>query len=200
VLRKVADDPQVLPQLAREALARCHFDPDTGDDHRRAPNGREDCEAACYDCILSYYNQRDHRILDRKGVRALLLAWRDGRVESSPRTYLRDEHVERLSRLCQSDLERRWLRFVAEGGFHLPSDAQVRIESLRVQPDFAYGKHTVIFVDGPPHDDPSQKAKDHEQDEALLDAGFTVVRFHHAADWRAVIAEFPSVFGRGWVS
>lgn len=200
VLRKVADDPQVLPQLAREALARCHFDPDTGHDHRRAPNGREDCEAACYDCILSYYNQRDHRILDRQGVRALLIAWRDGHVETSPRAVLREELVERLLRLCQSDLERRWLTFIAEGGWNLPSDAQVRFESLFIQPDFTYGKQVVIFVDGPPHDDPQQQAKDRVQEETLLDAGITVVRFHHAADWRAVVAEYPSVFGKGWVS
>lgn len=199
VLRKVAEDPNVLPQLAREALARCHFDPDTGDDLRRAPNSREDCEAGCYDCLLSYYNQRDHDLLDRHQVRSILLSWRDGRVETSPRAVLREELVDRLSRLCQSELERRWLRFIAEGGFHLPSDAQVRIESLHVQPDFAYGQHTMVFVDGPPHDDPTQKAKDEAQEDALVDAGFTVIRFHHAADWHGVIAQFPSVFGTGWV-
>jgi hypothetical protein len=29
--------------------------------------------AACYDCLLSYTNQPDHRILDRFAVRDLLL-------------------------------------------------------------------------------------------------------------------------------
>ncbi len=197
VLRRVVDDPTVLPALAREALARCHFDPDTGADLRRAPNGREDCEAACYDCLLSYYNQRDHRMMDRLLVRDLLLAWRDGKVATSPRPLTREEHVERLLRLCQSELERKWLRFMDEGGWNLPSDAQYRFDKLRIQADFYYrDQQVVVFVDGPPHDDPAQKAKDSAQGDALLDAGFPmVVRFHHAADWREVMRTFPSVFG-----
>jgi hypothetical protein len=30
----------------------------------------------------------------------------------------------------------------------------------------------------------------------MEDAGFTVVRFHHQADWDATIARYPHVFGR----
>lgn len=200
VLRRVVDDPKILPLLAREALARCHFDPDTGADLRRGPMSKEDCEAACYDCLLSYYNQRDHRILDRKRVRDILLAWRDGRVETSPRPLTREEHVERLLRLCQSELEKRWLRFIADGGWALPSDAQYRFEKLRTQVDFYYrDQQVVVFVDGPHHDAPEQAAKDRAQVEALLDAGFPMVlRFHHAADWRIVVRQFASVFGGGW--
>ena len=44
----------------------CHFDPDTGEDQRHATRSHEDCEAACYDCLLSYSNQREHAILDRQ--------------------------------------------------------------------------------------------------------------------------------------
>ncbi|MFH1466560.1 MAG: DEAD/DEAH box helicase [Pseudomonadota bacterium] len=200
VLRRLVEDRTVLPLIAREALARCHFDPDTGDDLRRAPNGREDCEAACYDCLLSYYNQRDHRILDRHGIRDLLLSWRDGQVHPSPRPLTREEHVERLLHLCQSELERRWLRFMASGGWNLPSDAQYRFDKLRVQADFYYRDHqVVVFVDGPHHDDPAQQAKDRAQGDALLEAGFPMVlRFHHAAEWRELLRAYPSVFGVGW--
>jgi very-short-patch-repair endonuclease len=200
VLRRVAEDPRVLPQLAREALSRCHFDPDSGADLRRGPNSSEDCEAACYDCLLSYYNQRDHRILDRMRLRDLLMAWRDGRVETAPRALTREEQVERLLRLCQSDLERRWLRFLADGGWTLPSDAQHRFEKLKIQADFYYRDHqVVVFVDGPHHDDPAQTAKDTSQVSALMNAGIpAVVRFHHGADWRDVVRTWPSVFGTGW--
>lgn len=200
VLRKVVEGPRVLPGLAREALARCHFDPDTGLDRHRAPNARENCEAACYDCLLSYYNQHDHRILDRQRIREILTAWRDGRVETSPRPLTREEHVERLLRLCQSELERKWLRWLADGGWNLPSDAQYRFEKLLIQADFYFrDQQVVVFVDGPPHDDPTQQARDRMQTDALLDAGFPmVVRFHHAADWRDVVKTYPSVFGVGW--
>ena len=73
VLRQLLDDPGALAQVARTALRLCHFDPDTGDDQRRAPGAREDCEAACYDCLMSYTNQLDHKLLDRQHIKDLLL-------------------------------------------------------------------------------------------------------------------------------
>lgn len=202
VLRRLVEDPDVLPALARAALERCHFDPDTGQDLRRAPTSREDCEAACYDCLLSYYNQHDHRILDRRAIRDVLLSWANpaSRVLTSPRALTRTEHVDRLLRLCQSDLERRWLQFMADAGFNLPSDGQFRFENLHIQVDFYYRhEQVVIFVDGPHHDVPDQQAKDHAQQEALLDAGCPMaLRFHHASDWLELIRAYPSVFGKGW--
>jgi hypothetical protein len=43
-----------------------------GSGRRHAPRAREDCEAACYDCLMSYTNQMDHPILDRQSIRNLL--------------------------------------------------------------------------------------------------------------------------------
>ena len=200
VLGRLVSDPTVLPLVARAALERCHFNPETGEDLKRAPHSNEDCEAACYDCLLSYYNQRDHRILDRHAIRDILLAWRDGRVETSPRAMSREEHVSRILRLCQSDLERRWSHFIADGGWNLPSDAQRRFENLHIQADFYYrDQQVVVFIDGPHHDTDERRQQDAAQEEALLDAGYPmVVRFHHAADWLALVKKYPSVFGAGW--
>jgi hypothetical protein len=57
-------------EIAREALRICHCDPLTG-----APDPAWDdrCAAACYDCLLSYSNQFDHRYIDRHLVREYLL-------------------------------------------------------------------------------------------------------------------------------
>src|SRR5207302_116023 len=65
VLRRLLDDPAAWPAVARKALEICHFDPDTGTDWGHAERATEICEAACYDCLLSYYNQRAHLLLDR---------------------------------------------------------------------------------------------------------------------------------------
>jgi len=66
VLRQLVDRPDALAEVAREALRLCHFDPETGADLRRAPRAKEDCEAACYDCLMSYANQPEHELLDRQ--------------------------------------------------------------------------------------------------------------------------------------
>ncbi len=67
VLRQIAEDPPVLPLLARRALEICHFDPDTLED-----KGAKTCGKACYECLLDYGNQPDHKDLDRYLIRDLL--------------------------------------------------------------------------------------------------------------------------------
>ena len=114
VLRQLVEDPGALARVARQALVRCHYDPDTLADLRRAPGAREDCEAACYDCLLSYTNQPDHPLVDRALVAGYLHALAGGSVATSPGPRPRSEHLEALSRQAGSDLEREWLALVAK--------------------------------------------------------------------------------------
>ena len=54
VLRRLVDEPDALAAVAATALELCHFDPDTGDDDPDATAPASTCEAACYDCLMSY--------------------------------------------------------------------------------------------------------------------------------------------------
>jgi len=195
VLRNLVEDPEALADVARRALEIAHMNPETGADVEPSP-GRPRCEAACYDCLLSYYNQRDHRLLDRTLVRDLLLAWTRGEVKTSPVAARREDHVDHLTRLCQSELERHWLRAVEATGLRLPSDAQALIDEARVKPDFLYRSEGIaVFIDGPVHDGPDQRTADRAAQDRLEDEGYTVIRFHHAADWDAIFDRWPSAFG-----
>jgi hypothetical protein len=196
VLRHLVEDPEALARVARRALAICHFDPDSGADLGHAPGARERCEAACYDCLRSYYNQRDHASLDRHAIAPLLRAWAGGRAQLSPRARSRQEHHDALARLCQSDLERRWLGLVLTRGHRLPDDAQPLLDDLHVRPDFLYRHDAVaIFIDGPHHDQPGQVAEDRDTDDRLAAAGWSVIRFHHAAAWGERLDAYPRLFG-----
>lgn len=196
VLRNLVEDPRALPTVARLAMEIAHFDPDTGDDQDRAVGSREDCEAACYDCLLSYYNQRDHRLLDRQLLVGLLQDWMKADVRTSPGPVPRDDQLTRLLNLCQSELERRWVRLVDRMGLKLPSHAQHLVKDCSVRPDFLYENEGVaIFVDGPYHDAADQREKDDAQQDALEDYGLTVIRFHHAAEWEPLLRRYPSLFG-----
>jgi Domain of unknown function (DUF1998) len=158
VLRRLVDDPAVLRRVARRALELCHFDPDTGEDQRRAPGATEDCMAACYDCLLSYNNQPDHRVVDRFAIRNLLLQLAAARVEPSPSPATRHEHRARLERLCDSELERWWLRFVDEHDYRLPDAAQKLIAAAHTKPDFLYDEACVaVYIDGPVHESPTAR-------------------------------------------
>jgi very-short-patch-repair endonuclease len=196
VLRQLVEDPGALAQVARTALELCHFDPETGEDLRRARLAREDCEAACYDCLMTYRNQRDHALLDRHGVLWLLEALRDGDVRLSPTSASRADHLAMLKRMCDSQLEERWLDFIEGHGLRLPSASQVLIASCGTRPDFIYAdQNAAVYVDGPPHDFPERQHRDREQEEALEDAGFTVVRFDLHEHWDDVVAAHRFVFG-----
>ena len=198
VLRQLLDSPEALTEVAREALRLCHFDPDTGTDLRRAPGAKEDCEAACYDCLMSYYNQMDHELLDRQLIREVLLELTSSIVRASPVAVDRAEHLRKLKALCESDLEREWLDFLEAHNLCLPDAAQKLIEPCQTQADFLYSDQAVaVYVDGPDHDQPDVAAHDAEVTECLMDLGYTVIRFgYRKGQWTAACAEHSYVFGK----
>jgi hypothetical protein len=78
VLTRLVSDPNVIQQVARAALTIMHFAveeqlPAGPPDLHDRPNTA--CVAACYRCLMSYFNQPDHELLDRRDphVRTLLL-------------------------------------------------------------------------------------------------------------------------------
>lgn len=197
VLRRLVDDPGAFARVARQALQVCHFDPQTGEDMRHAPNAKEDCEAACYDCLMSYYNQMDHRLLDRQTIKEFLMQCSQSVSTSSPQTISRAEHYQHILNLCESDLERDWLSLIEKGNFRLPSHAQYLLENCHTRPDFFYEKElAAIYVDGPHHLYPERQQRDHVQTECMEDTGYTVIRFGLHDSWDSIFAKYPSIFGQ----
>lgn len=196
VLRRLLNDPNAFADVAQMALQLCHFDPQTGDDLHHAEGTDEDCEAACYNCLMSYYNQTEHRLLDRKLIKDVLMDLSSVVAKSSPSALSREEHLKRLHNLCQSDLEHEWLDFMEQRNLTLPSHAQKLVESCHTRPDFLYEKDCIaIYVDGPHHEYASRKERDKAQSECMEDIGYTVVRFDIKDDWEKIIAKHPHVFG-----
>ncbi|MCL4861282.1 MAG: DEAD/DEAH box helicase [Caldilineaceae bacterium] len=196
VLRQLLDQPGAIAGVAREALRLCHYDPDTGDDLRHAPNSREACEAACYDCLMSYTNQLDHRLLDRTQILALLQSLAHATVSASPVAASRADHLERLKALCDSGLERTWLDFLESHNFRLPDSAQQLIESCSTRPDFLYTEQAVaVYIDGPHHTFSNIAAEDRRITTCLEDAGYMVIRFGDPATWPEVAQRHAWLFG-----
>lgn len=198
VLRMLVEDPSALARVAKQALSICHFDPETGEDLRRAPGATEDCEAACYDCLMTYTNQRDHALLDRQKIRDALLRLARSKVSVSSTPRSRSGQLKRLLRQAESDLEHHWLEFLEERDLRLPSRAQTFFEECRTRPDFFYDDAlTAVYVDGPDHDDPDRKGRDRTQTDCMRNLGYTVLRFGHDDDWEEMVERYPSVFGSG---
>jgi hypothetical protein len=200
VLRRLVEEPTALSEVARAALDILHFDPATAEDRRPAdldtPNG---CARACYDCLLSYYNQRDHRMLDRHTVREFL--WRltqsVTRVGGERRSY--DEHYRWLRTLtdARSELERQFLDQLYATKRRLPDDAQHKIPDIGTIPDFFYEPNVCIFCDGRVHDEPQQRVGDERVRRQLKDGGYRVIVVRYDAGLEEQISPHSEVFGEG---
>ena len=80
VLTRLVTDPSAIGRVARSALTICHYDESSD-----WADTKSDCEAGCYRCLLSYYNQPDHELIDRcdPTVRELLRALLDATLITS---------------------------------------------------------------------------------------------------------------------
>jgi ATP-dependent helicase YprA (DUF1998 family) len=191
VLRQIVEDPGVLPILARRALEICHFDPETLED-----KGAATCGKACYECLLDYGNQTDHKDLDRYLIRDLLVNLIRSQCKPAGGAGSRVERMAFLHKRCDSKLEQQWLDLVDALMLCPPSDAQHLIQSCSTQPDFYYREHNaVIYIDGPHHDEANQIREDETIRQRLMEMGYIVIVFHHKADWKEIFRKHPDIFG-----
>ncbi len=201
-LRNLIDDPQALSEIAREALSICHYDPDTLEDLGGGSDDEEGCEAACYDCLMSYSNQMDHAILDRKHKKVLefVESMKDSRTEASPVGMPRGKHLEALLAKCDSDLEHKWLKFIADLDLRLPTEAQKYLAEANTRVDFYYeiesAPAVAVYIDGPVHEIRDRARVDRDQEASLAQLGIMCLRFSYDDDWERIIAEHPSIFGK----
>ena len=119
--------------------------------HQGDPKGG--CERACYDCLLSFYNQLDHELLDRHLALPFLRSL-EGLTIEPLEVRMAGPTLEELEAQCQSDFEREVLRAIHQRGLPLPDAAQKTLydgdEPIGTA-DFFYVPRIVIFVDGSPH-------------------------------------------------
>jgi hypothetical protein len=194
VLRRLVEEPNLFAAVAAAALDRLHFDASTGDDKNAQ------CIKACYDCVLSYSNQPDHRLLNRHLVRDILLDLIQSTTtrRHGGRDY--EAHYVWLKNLTdsRSALERQFIDRLYKTRRDLPDAGQKALADVNTIPDFYYtGSHACIYCDGSVHDDPAQTAKDDTIRRQLRDHGYRVIVIRYDKDLEQQLAAYPDLFGTG---
>lgn len=186
ILSQFVENIHAFHRVIEQAIVTCRYD----DPDYKGP--------ASYDDLLSYYNQRDHKIIDRHLIKdaleKLLLCTVEIQSNQSYGSY--DEHYLHLLRVIDpnSSTERRFVDYLYENGLRLPDAAQKRVEGIYVQPDFYYEPRIWVFCDGTPHDDPLVKADDDEKRQAIMAMGDEVWVYYYRDSLAEIVAARPDIF------
>ncbi|MFG7159728.1 DEAD/DEAH box helicase [Burkholderia pseudomallei] len=215
VLTRIATEPTAMSAVVTKALEVMHFLPPAQSElwqretlvEELDRNGNPICEAGCYRCLLSYYNQPDHTLIDRKdkdaGGLLLNILCRLTQAGTSQGTQGRDPEQQdaELARTAGSTLEQSWLAYVAEQGYRKPDRGQHTIAAASCRADFFYDDlQLAVFIDGPHHETDSQRRQDANTNQQLDALGYLVVRFpKEAKAWPDIFIKNVDLFGPGKV-
>lgn len=199
IWERLLDETASLAEVASKALELCHFKSDTGEE---LPEWKDKCGPACYECLLSYSNQLEHRRIDRRKIRDLLLELTGLHLVEVKAGRSRDEQYKWLCESVDpaSSFEREFLDYLYKNGHRLPDFAQYQpTPDVHVQADFYYERQGVpgvcVFIDGPHHDELAQTKHDEQVRTELASLGYRVIAIRHDRTIPGQVAEHPDTFG-----
>lgn len=186
ILSRFVEDIGAFRAVVEQARVLCDFD-------NPAYMG-----PASYDDLLSYYNQRDHQIIDRhlieEALAKLALCELEIQTNKGYSSY-EDQYASLLKNLDpSSSTERKFLDYLRAHGLRLPDAAQKPVDGLYVRPDFYYEPRIWVFCDGTPHDDSVVQADDAAKRQAILARGDEVWVYYYKDDLAAKVAARPDIF------
>lgn len=158
-----------LKQVIHEAKDIIHGDSGTG------------CEKACYECLMTFYNQSEHALLNRSLIQPWLNEMSEITLSESQSDGSTEEEFEELVKQCESNFEKEVLAEIRNRGYPLPSEAQTTIydggEPV-AEADFYYElepQPLLVFVDGDPHELDHIIRDDREKRRRLRKLGYRIV-------------------------
>ena len=186
ILSQFVEDVDVFHKVIGQAIAICRFD----DEEYKGP--------ASYDDLLSYYNQRDHKIIDRHLIKDALekLLICGIEIQANPKFTSYEDHYQALLRVIDpnSSTERKFLEYLYQNGLRLPDEAQRQVDGIYVQPDFYYEPRIWVFCDGTPHDSPARQAEDELKRQAIIAKGDEVWVYYYKDSLAEKTAARPDIF------
>jgi hypothetical protein len=189
VLTRLVHEPDALARVAREALALMHYKrPENSiwqhvelesvpiSDHQPA------CEAGCYRCLLSYFNQPDQPLIDRKDPLAteILVRLTRSRTELTSRMLA-------TSAAKADGVAGEWLEWLDARKLRRPDKADHALPSGQTAAFWYEDWQAAVFFGLPEHDRKSAE-----------NAGAMVVDFSQdKARWDDVLAQHADLFDIG---
>ena len=194
VLTRLATESKALAQVASAALKLMHFNSPQGnwsvgelEGLEQKHNGLSICEAGCYQCLLSYFNQPDHDNINRrdKDTLNLLVALANAEVKlssASPRA-----PVDTTSAKGEAPLLKDWLQALTDANLRQPDATQVPVLGGRAIATAQYkSTRSLVFL----------QPLDEKVRNTLIDKGWQILDFSEQNQWPILFAGHADVFGQ----
>lgn len=195
VLTRLASEPESLSIVASKALEIMHFNKPDGDwELDKLPDlekkddlGNALCEAGCYQCLLSYFNQPDHENINRrdKDAQALLVALANASVREQSSSEKQSQSGQAPQNESTDELAEQFLQAISALGFNTPDNVFVPVSGGNATATAQYkGARTLFFTNWPAIGVVQQ----------LIDKGWTCVDASNCSDWDNLFNEYAAVF------
>ena len=194
VLTRLVSQETSLASVASKALEIMHLavdgaPPDSASDLSDQPGTA--CVAACYRCLMSYYNQPDHENLDRRDVDARTMLLRLARARTTRRA--RTQPIAATLTLTSGEFratltvsrEHRWLQEAERRGFPAPDPEPFAAGARSVR--CVWRRHYVAAL----IDEADRSAL-----QPMEDLGFEVIEFGVPEAWSAAFARLARALGQ----
>ncbi|MHC9166378.1 DEAD/DEAH box helicase [Pseudomonas aeruginosa] len=192
VLTRLANNPADLALVADKALQLIHYRaPQNGvwalDDlpslERSDELGNHQCEAGCYQCLLSYFNQPDHEHINRRNadVLKLLVALANAQVQPPM-----DSPTAAAPGASADEPLDAWLTALRQAGAMQPDALNVPVNNGAAIAAAQYkSSRALVFL----------STVDEQTTSVLQDKGWQVLDFSDASRWPQQFAAHADVFG-----
>lgn len=189
VLTRIASEPATLAEVARQALRVMHFDVpyeailsvEALGQVEIKKEGQRICEAGCYQCLLSYFNQPDHERINRLDTSAhnLLVNLANANVRTA-----QDVNYAQAASTALQD----WLTALQRSGYPQPDQTELPLDGGKAIAAAQYrATRTLVFLS-----EPAEAIRQYAQDR-----GYQIIVFATPDKWLATFAANPAVFGTG---
>ncbi|TDQ38961.1 DEAD/DEAH box helicase [Thiopseudomonas denitrificans] len=192
VLTRLASEPESLAQVAARALELMHFTPPAKGswDYQQLPQqeqtdelGNAKCEAGCYQCLLSYFNQPDHDHINRRNQQALELLVALANANVQPAHGTTPASITATDKHDTNDLHSQWLQALAAHHLPIPDTQQVAVNQGAATAAGQYKAARVLVFLTALHADIAS---------SLQERGWQVLDFSQPARWPESFAALAS--------
>lgn len=190
VLTRIASDSASLAQVASNALKLLHHHApqeawkleDLPALEQTNALGNRVCEAGCYQCLLSYFNQPDHDYINRRNTDALKVLVALANAEVKPKS----APIPSSDTSQMDDSFSQWLQALDANGLKRPDAMQVSVnQGAAIAAGQYKSARTLVFLSD----------VDVKTATMLVDKGWQVLNFSDSSQWQVQFAAHADVFG-----